>query len=43
MLQNNPAQLNSEIEQTLNNAHDAVTRITNMVQQLKTEDFQWIC
>ena len=33
MLQNNPAQLNSEIEQTLDNAHDAVTRITNMVQQ----------
>ena len=33
MLQNNPAQLNSEIEQTLDNAHEAVTRITNMVQQ----------
>ena len=37
MLTNNPAQLVSEIEMTLDNANNAVTRITNMVQQVQNK------
>lgn len=37
MLQNNPAQLISEIDDILDKGNDAVTRITNMVQQAQNK------
>ena len=37
MLKDNPAQLLSEIEMTMENANNAVTRITNMVQQAQNK------
>jgi hypothetical protein len=37
MLKDNPAQLLSEIETTMDNANNAVTRITNMVQQAQNK------
>ena len=37
MLQNNPAQLFSEIEMSLDTAQNAVTSITNMVQQAQNK------
>ena len=37
MLQNNPAQLLSEIKIYLDNTHNAVTRVTNMVQQAQNK------